>query len=122
MQNLHFKIEKFKVCKSVNHHTIKINQPTRYNNFSNLLLDVYLQLNMFRASSRPTSGVNNCINSLWVSRWRVVVAVLLVVVGPGPARPRQKALLSPRSNSKTRGCYYSCWAPDERHEDTRNML
>jgi len=46
----------FTVCKSVHHHTIQINQPTRCNNFSSLLLDVYLQLNMFRASSRPSSG------------------------------------------------------------------
>jgi len=35
---------------------IQINQPTICNNFSSLLLDVYLQLNMFRASSRPSSG------------------------------------------------------------------
>jgi len=35
----------------------------------------------------------------------VVVAVLLVMVGP--------ALLSPRSNGKPRGCYCSCWAPDD---------
>jgi hypothetical protein len=35
---------------------IPINQPTRCNNFSSLLLDVYVQLNMFRASSRPSSG------------------------------------------------------------------
>jgi hypothetical protein len=35
---------------------VQINQPTRCNNFSSLLLDVYLQLNMFRASSRPSSG------------------------------------------------------------------
>ena len=34
----------------------QINQPARCNNFSILLLDVYVQLNMFRASSRPTSG------------------------------------------------------------------
>jgi len=47
---------KFKVCKTVHHQTIQINQPTRCNNFSSLLLDVYLQLNMFRASSRPSSG------------------------------------------------------------------
>jgi hypothetical protein len=56
------KIEKikeiiFKVCKSVHHHTIQINQPTKCNNFSSLLLDVYLQLNMFWASSRPSSRV-----------------------------------------------------------------
>jgi len=35
---------------------IQINRPTRCNNFSSLLLDIYLQLNMFRASSRPSSG------------------------------------------------------------------
>jgi len=37
-------------------HTIQINQPTRCKNFLSLLLDVYVQLNMFRASSRPSSG------------------------------------------------------------------
>jgi hypothetical protein len=31
-------------------------------------------------------------------------------------------MLSPRSNGKTRGCYCSCWAPDDRREDARNML
>jgi hypothetical protein len=35
---------------------IQINQPTRYNNFSSLLLDVYLQLNTFRAFLHPSSG------------------------------------------------------------------
>ena len=47
---------KFKVCKSVHHHRFQINQSTRCNNFSSLLLDVYVQLNVFRASSRPSSG------------------------------------------------------------------
>ena len=46
----------FKVCNSVHHHTIQINQPTRWKIFSSLLLDVYVQLNMFRASSRPSPG------------------------------------------------------------------
>jgi hypothetical protein len=32
----------FKVCKSVYHHTIQINQLTRCNNFSSLSLDVYV--------------------------------------------------------------------------------
>ena len=31
-------------------------------------------------------------------------------------------MLSPCSNSKTRGCYCSCWASDDGHEDTWNML
>jgi hypothetical protein len=45
-----------KFCKSVYHHAIQINQPTRCNSFSSLLLDVYVQLNMFRVSSHPSSG------------------------------------------------------------------
>ena len=48
----------------------------------------------------------NCISSLWFYRWSLVIAVLLVVVGP--ARPRPTALLSPCSSGKTRGCYRSC--------------
>jgi len=38
------------------------------------------------------------------------------------ARPRPTAMLPPRSNGKTRGCYSSYWAPDDGHEDARNML
>jgi hypothetical protein len=40
----------------VHHHAIQINQPIRCNKFLSLLLDVYVQLNMFRAPSRPSSG------------------------------------------------------------------
>ena len=36
--------------------TFQIHHPTRCNNLSSVLLDVYVQLNMFRASSRPSSG------------------------------------------------------------------
>jgi hypothetical protein len=32
-------------------------QPNRCNNFSSLLLGVYIQLNMFRTSSNPSSGI-----------------------------------------------------------------
>jgi hypothetical protein len=37
--------------------TIQINQPTRCSNFSSLFLEVCLQLNLFQASSCPSSGV-----------------------------------------------------------------
>ena len=47
----------FKFCKSVHHHTILINQPTRCNISSSLLLDFCVQLNMFWASSSLSSGV-----------------------------------------------------------------
>jgi len=46
---------KFKVCNSVHLHTIPLYRPTIRNNFPSLLLDVYVRLNMFRASSRPSS-------------------------------------------------------------------
>ena len=64
--------------------------------------------------------LNNCSSSLWFYLRSVVIAVLLVVVWP--ARTRTTALLSPRSNRKTRGCYCSCWAPDDGRQDARNML
>jgi len=37
-------------------HQFQINHPTRGNSSSSLLLDVYAQFNMFRASLRPSSG------------------------------------------------------------------
>ena len=55
----------FDVRNSVRHHTIQINQPTTCNNFTSLLLDVYVWLNMFQASPRPSSAAYNCTRSLW---------------------------------------------------------
>ena len=55
-------------------------QPTRCNSFTSLFLDVYVWLNMFRASPRPSSGAYNCTTSLWFYRWRAAVGALLVVV------------------------------------------
>jgi hypothetical protein len=49
-----------------------------------------------------------------------VVAVLLVVVGP--ARPRPTALLPPRFYGKPETATAVVVAPDDRHEDARNML
>ena len=87
---------------------IQINQPTRCNNSSSLLLEVYVQLNMFRASSRPSSGAQQ------LQQQPLILPLERGgsgAVGRGragrPARPRPTALLSPRSNGKTRGCYCS---------------
>jgi len=46
--------------------------------------------------------------------------VLLVVVGP--ARPRPTALLSPSSDGKPEAATAAVVAPDDGHEDARNML
>jgi len=62
--------------------------------------------------------LNNCSSSLWFYHWSVVVVVFLVVV----ARPRPRTLLPPRSNGKTRGCYCSCWVPDDGREGASKML
>jgi hypothetical protein len=59
---------------------IQLNQPTRCNIFTSLLLDVYVWLNMFRAPPRPPSGAYNCTSSLCFYCWKVAVAALLVVV------------------------------------------
>ena len=74
----------------------QINQPTRCINLSDLLLVVQIQLNMFRASSCPSSGAYKLQQPPLVYRWNVVVAVSLVVVVPD--RPRPTTLLPPRSS------------------------
>ena len=61
-------------------YSIEIIQPTRCSSFTSLLLDVYVWLNMFRASLRPSSGAYNCTRSLWFYRCREAAGALLVVV------------------------------------------
>jgi hypothetical protein len=46
----------FKVCKSVHHHTIQTNHQLDATVSPVYYVDGYLQLNMFRASSGPSSG------------------------------------------------------------------
>jgi len=81
----------------MHHHTNQIYQQTRCNNLSSLLLDVYVQLSVFRASSRPSSGPQQL--------QKQPLVLLLergdsTAVGRGRARPRPTALLPPRSNGK----------------------
>jgi hypothetical protein len=39
--------------------SLQINQPTKCNDFSSLLLDIYVQLSMFQVSSHPPSGAQH---------------------------------------------------------------
>jgi hypothetical protein len=72
-------MQQFDFLKSVHHHTVQINQPTRCNSFTSLLFDVYVWLNMFREPLSPSSRAYNSIRSLWFYRWSVAVGALLVV-------------------------------------------
>jgi hypothetical protein len=62
-----------------------------------LLLDVYVQFNMFQAPSHPSLGAYNCINSLWFYRWSVGGSS---VVSHG---------LAPRPSSGAHNCTNSLW-------------
>ena len=66
---------------------------------------------------------NNCSSSLWFYRWSMVIAVLLVVVGPAgrPARPRPTAL-SPSSDGEPEAATAVAVAPDDEHEDARKHV
>jgi len=71
---------------------------------------------MFWASSCLSSGATT--TALAASGFylrNVVIAVLLVVVGP--ARPRPTALLSPSSDGKPEAANADVVAPDDGHED-----
>jgi hypothetical protein len=61
--------------------SIQINQPSRYNNFSSLLLDAYLQLNVFRVSSRPSSGAQQLLNAPKVKPEAATAFVELLMMG-----------------------------------------
>jgi hypothetical protein len=41
--------------------------------------------------------LNNCSSSLWFYRWSVVIAVLLVVVGPVVNRPEHAPTVKPEA-------------------------
>jgi hypothetical protein len=87
---------KFTVCQSVYQHTIQINQPTRCNDFSSLLLEIYVQLNMFRSSSRPSSEATT--NAVATSGLPLELGDNSAVGrgrAGGPAWPRPTALVSP---------------------------
>jgi len=101
---------KYDVRKSVNHHTIQINQPTRCNSFTSLLLDVYVWLNMFRAPFRPSLGAYSSTSNLWFYRLRVAVVALLVVVWPDHSQTVK---------SEVAGAAH---APDDGRKGARNML
>jgi hypothetical protein len=114
-------VYKFRVCKSVHHHTFNlINQPDAAT--SQVYYLSFKYSSTFRASSCPSSGATTtavAASSLPSERGDSSA------VGRGrasrPARPRPTALLPPRSNGKPEAAT-AVVAPDDGHEDARNML
>jgi len=103
----------FDVRKSVHHHTIQINQPTRCNSFTGLLLDVYVWLNMFRASPRLSSEAYNCTSSIWFYRWREAADL--------PDHDQQRSSRFPPT-VKPEAPSAVVYALDDGRGDARNML
>jgi len=74
---------------------------------------------MFRASSCPSSGATAAVAASGLPR-SLVIAVLLVVVGPaGATTTNRTAITKLRGKSEAAT---AAVAPDDGHEDARNML
>ena len=96
----------FKICKSVHHRTIQINHQPDAIIFQFIILTFIYNSTCFGRPHAHHQELNNCSISLWFYVRSVVIAVLLVVVGPaGPTT--NTARLSPRYEGKTRGCQCS---------------
>jgi len=100
--------------------------PTWCNSFPVYYPDVYLQLNMFRAFSRPSSGAHDCSGSLWYYLRIGVIAVFVV----GPARPRTQhgyhhgTKVKPEAATAVTGLLMmggrmpeTCWAVNKRQDN-----
>jgi len=83
----------FKVCKSVHHHTIQINHQLDATISPVYYLTFIYSLTCFGRPHAHHQELNTCSSSLWLYRGGVVVAVLLVVVGPvGPTTTNSTAI------------------------------
>jgi hypothetical protein len=125
---LSFGLEKRKALLTFWHPSFTFNSnksSTWRNSFSVYYPDVSLQLKMFRAFFRPSSGAQ------WL-QWQPLVlpsyrsdSRAVFVVGPTgrlAGSTTKTARLSPRYEGKTRGCHCSHWAPDDGRENAWNML
>jgi len=102
-------------CLTFGHRSFTFNSnksPTWCNGFSVYYPDVCLQLNMFRAFSRPSSGAH------WL-QWQPLV---LPSYRGRPARPRTQHDCHHDTKVSWWHCHCSHWAPDDGRENGRNML
>jgi len=91
----------FKVCKSVHHRTIQINYQPVATIFRFSFPDVYLQLNMFRAFSRPSSGAR------WLQWQPLVLPLYLYLIElqmMGGKTPETCWAVNKRQDKKLKNC------------------
>jgi hypothetical protein len=85
---------KFKVCKSMHHHTIQINQPTIATVSQVYYLTFMYSSTCFGHPHAYRQELNNSSSSLWFYHWSVVIAVLLVVVGPAGSNSTNSTIIT----------------------------
>jgi hypothetical protein len=69
------------ITSTLDVHGIKIIRPTRCNNFSSLLLDVYLQLNMFITGyNRPDHDQQHCYHHAPKAKPEAATAVVKLLM------------------------------------------
>src|SRR5215475_4274144 len=80
-------VQKFKVCKSVHHHTIQINHQPYATVFQFIVLTFVYSSTYFGRFPAHHQELNDCSGSLWFYL-RIVVIVVLCSWSGRPARPR----------------------------------
>jgi hypothetical protein len=91
------KLSKFKVYKSVQHHTIQINHQLDATIFPVYYLTFIYSSTCFGRPHAHHQELNNCSSNFWLYLRSVVIAVWLVVVGPtGPTTTNSTAITTLR--------------------------
>jgi hypothetical protein len=96
--------EEFKVCKSVLHRTIQINHQPDATIFQFIILTFIYSSTCVGRSPTHHQDLNDCISSLRLYLRMVVTVVLCSWSGRLIGPTTNAAQLSPRYESKTRGC------------------
>ena len=102
-------------------HVIQINHQPDATVFQFIILTFVYNSTCFGHFPAHHQELNDWSGSLWFYL-RIVVRVVLCSWSGLPARPRPTALLSPSSDGKPEAATAVVVAPDDGHEDARNML
>ena len=86
--------------------------------YQNLLFNVYMKLNMFRATHRPSSGAQNCTSSIWFCIRERLLEVEVAGHWQRPATSTSNNL----SRMQNQRLLVQFWAPDNGRCVARNML